>query len=119
MNRWLAIAACLPLALAAPAQQGGKKAEPKKESPQKAAEPERPKDDATTAKDAAIVAIDKFIKDKAPSKKRADWRTSLVAPPKLTFDKAREYHWHLKTGKGEIVVKLLPESAPQHVSSTI
>jgi cyclophilin family peptidyl-prolyl cis-trans isomerase len=72
-----------------------------------------------TAKDPAIVAADKFIKDKAPSKKRADWRASSSAPPKLPFDKTHDYFWHLKTNQGEITIKLFADTAPQHASSTI
>src|SRR5690606_11773573 len=60
-----------------------------------------------------------FIAQKAVSKKRADWRTSLVAPPQQRFDDKREYLWHLDTSKGELTVKLLPETAPMHVTSTI
>src|SRR5262245_34853530 len=110
MPRSLAIAVSALLALALPAQ-GTTKPDPKKDAGKPAAEPVRPKDDALTAKDPAIVANDKFTKDKAPSKKRADWRSASSLPPLLTFPKGREYHWHLKTNKGEIVVKLLHESA--------
>jgi peptidyl-prolyl cis-trans isomerase B (cyclophilin B) len=86
---------------------------------EKAARPApAPKDDARTAKDPAIVAIDKFRKAKANTK--ADgWRTTLPAPPKQAFDPAREYHWHVDTSVGELTVTLLPEAAPMHVTSVI
>ena len=123
MRRAVAGLVALQLALALPAQDpkkpDPKKPDPKKPDAKKPAEPERPKDDAVTAKDPAIVAVDKLIKDKAPSKKRPDWRAASSLPPKLPFDPTRDYFWHLRTGKGEIVVKLLPASAPQHVSSTV
>jgi cyclophilin family peptidyl-prolyl cis-trans isomerase len=92
---------------------------PKTESAKaKDKKPEAPKDDAKTAKDPAIVAIDKFRKAKV-STKAADWRTHLPAPPLLTFSKDREYRWHLDTTAGPLVVTLLPAAAPKHVSSVI
>ena len=76
------------------------------------------KDDAKTAKDPAIVAIDKFRKAKARTGAK-DWRTRLPAPPKQEFDPARQYRWHLETSVGPLVVTLLPEAAPMHVTSVI
>lgn len=118
-TRLLAIPISLLFVFPATAQGGQKKPEPTKDQKAKTAEPERPKDDALTAKDAAIVAIDKFIKTKGPAKKQDNWRTSLVAPPQLTFDKNLQYEWRMKTNKGLITIKLMPEVAPMHVSSTI
>lgn len=110
----------LLLVTSAFAQTGDKQHENPKDSKGKsAAAQERPKDDPLTAKDTAIVAIDKFIKTKGPAKKQADWRTTLVQPPQLTFDKAVQYEWHLKTNKGQITIRLMHDIAPMHVSSTI
>lgn len=106
----------LAAAVALPAQDGKKPQEPKKGDKQEA---QAPKDDKTTAKDPAIVAIDKFIKANAPGKGNAQWRTGMAQPPKLTFTKGHDYFWHVKTNKGDITIKLLPETAPMHVSSTI
>jgi peptidyl-prolyl cis-trans isomerase B (cyclophilin B) len=89
---------------------GGSKPKPTKVEPIK--------DDAKTAKDPAIVAIDKFKKAKV-STKAADWRTRLPAPPAVTFDPARQYRWHLETSVGSLVVTLLPEAAPKHVTSVV
>jgi peptidyl-prolyl cis-trans isomerase B (cyclophilin B) len=112
----------LCLLLAQPALPQDKKPEPapapKPAEPQAKPATERPKDDAVTAKDPAIVEMDKFIESKAASKKD-NWRTTLAMPPKLTFPKDFQYEWHLKTNKGEITIKLMPEVAPMHVSSTI
>lgn len=80
--------------------------------------PDAPKDDAVTAKDAAIVAIDKFRKLKV-STARADWKTALPAPPPLPFEAGHEYRWVLQTTKGRLVVKLLADAAPVHVGSVI
>jgi peptidyl-prolyl cis-trans isomerase B (cyclophilin B) len=83
-----------------------------------AAKAAAPKDDAVTAKDPVIVALDKFKKAKV-STKPADWRTRMPAPPPLKFDPAREYRWHLETSVGSLVVTLLPQAAPKHVTSVI
>ena len=77
-----------------------------------------PKDDALTAKDPVIVAIDKFRKAKVAGK-GPDWRTTLPAPPAVVFDRKHEYRWHLETSVGTLVVTLLPEAAPKHVASVV
>jgi peptidyl-prolyl cis-trans isomerase B (cyclophilin B) len=77
-----------------------------------------PKDDAITAKDPVIVAIDKLHKAKL-SKKAADWRTRLPAPPAVTFSAGHDYRWHLETSVGTLVVTLLPDAAPLHCASVI
>jgi peptidyl-prolyl cis-trans isomerase B (cyclophilin B) len=102
---------CLLLALPAFAQEGAKKDAP----PQGKPAFEKPaKDDGLTAKDAAIKSIDEFIKTKGAKK-----GGKLDQPPKATFDKQVNYEWHIKTNKGPIVIKLMPDVAPMHVSSTI
>jgi len=120
----LLIPLCAVLALTSFAQDGGKKPGPASkpkatDTKDKSKAAERPKDDAATAKDAAIVAIDKFIASNTPSKKPDDWRMSLAAPPKLTFTKDAQYEWRLKTNKGAISIRLMPNVAPMHVSNTI
>ncbi|MBL8736689.1 MAG: peptidylprolyl isomerase [Planctomycetes bacterium] len=77
-----------------------------------------PKDDAITAKDPVVVAIDKLHKAKL-SKKAADWRTRLPAPPAVTFSPGRDYRWHVETTVGTMVVTLLPDAAPKHCASVI
>jgi cyclophilin family peptidyl-prolyl cis-trans isomerase len=105
----------LMAALPAQDKQGkGAKGKPTAE----ATPPKPPKDDALTAKDTAIVAIDKFKKAKV-STKPADWKTRLPAPPEVKFDPARVYRWHLDTSVGPLVVTLLPEAAPKHVTSVV
>ena len=46
------------------------------------------------------------------------WKTKLPKPPKLSFD-GKTYIWKLETNKGEIKLRLMPDVAPMHVSSTI
>jgi peptidyl-prolyl cis-trans isomerase B (cyclophilin B) len=69
--------------------------------------------------DPAIAQIDAFIAEKKVDKSKPSWRTSLTKPPKATFTAGKTYTWVLNTNQGEIRVKLLPDVAPMHVSSTI
>lgn len=114
---------CIAFTLTGFAQDPAKKPEPAPapKPAEQVAKPkpaERPKDDAMTAKDAAIIAIDKFIATNATTKSDK-WRTTLPLPPKQTFAKDALYEWHMKTNKGEITIHLLAETAPMHVSSTL
>jgi peptidyl-prolyl cis-trans isomerase B (cyclophilin B) len=115
-NAAVLFAAALALAAALPAQQPDKpKAKP---AAGKAAKAAAPKDDAMTAKDPVIVAIDAFKKAKV-STKPTDWRTRLPAPPTVAFAPNATYRWHLETSVGPLVVQLLPDNAPRHVTSVI
>jgi cyclophilin family peptidyl-prolyl cis-trans isomerase len=111
------LAALLGALLALPAQD--KPATNKPDKLEKSdAKTAKPKDDAVTAKDPAIVAIDKFIAKKVSSK-RSDWKSSLAEPPKLKFSDKHDYFWRVETSKGRLVIRLFPDAAPMHVSSTI
>ena len=75
--------------------------------------------DATQG-DAAVQEIDAFIEKQKIDKSNSRWKSNLPAPPKVaSFDKDKKYLWELKTNKGTITVRLMPEVAPMHVSSTI
>ena len=81
-----------------------------------ASEPtEKPKE----AGDVAIDAIDAFIAEKNIDKSASGWKTKLPEPPKVAFDSAKTYYWNLDTTVGSIKIKLMPDVAPMHVSSTI
>ncbi len=69
--------------------------------------------------DAAVATIDEFIASQGVDTSGSGWRTSLSGPPKAEFDADSTYFWDLETNVGRISVQLLPETAPQHVSSTI
>jgi cyclophilin family peptidyl-prolyl cis-trans isomerase len=69
--------------------------------------------------DVAIDAIDAFIEKQDIDKSNSGWKTRLPKPPKVSFDSAKTYYWNLDTSVGSIKVKLLPDVAPMHVSSTI
>jgi len=69
--------------------------------------------------DVAIAAIDEFIAQQKIDKSASDWKTSLSKPPQVSFDASQTYFWNLKTNVGDIKIRLLPDVAPMHVSSTI
>ncbi len=72
-----------------------------------------------TAADSALSAIDTFIASQKIDRASKGWKTSLPKPPQATFDPARKYWWDLETNKGKIRIRLMPDVAPMHVSSTI
>jgi peptidyl-prolyl cis-trans isomerase B (cyclophilin B) len=47
------------------------------------------------------------------------WKLKLTKPELMTFDTNKDYFWVLQTNKGEIRIKLMPQVAPMHVTSTI
>lgn len=69
--------------------------------------------------DKAIDFINEFIAKSQVDKEAANWKTSLPRPPRAEFDPAHEYFWHMKTNKGDILIRFMPSVAPMHVTSTI
>jgi len=69
--------------------------------------------------DIAIKKVNSFINKQAVDKTDSSWKTKLTQPPLLTFTQGKDYFWDLQTSQGNITVKLLTDSAPMHVSSTI
>jgi peptidyl-prolyl cis-trans isomerase B (cyclophilin B) len=47
------------------------------------------------------------------------WKLKLTKPEMMTFDANKDYFWILETNKGNIRIKLMPQVAPMHVTSTI
>jgi cyclophilin family peptidyl-prolyl cis-trans isomerase len=47
------------------------------------------------------------------------WKTKLQKPELMTFDANTDYYWILETNKGTITIKLMPDVAPMHVTSTV
>ena len=66
-----------------------------------------------------IATIDAFIASQSIDKTKSQWKTTLPKPPQAEFDKGETYYWLLDTNVGDIKIKLLPDVAPMHVSSTI
>jgi len=69
--------------------------------------------------DAAIAALDRFIAEQSIDRNQTDWKTRLPRPPQSEFDASKRYLWNIATNVGDIVVQLMPDVAPMHVSSTI
>ena len=78
-----------------------------------------PTESPKEAGDVAIDAIDAFIAEKNIDKSASGWKTKLPEPPKVAFDSGKTYYWNLDTNVGAIKIKLVPDVAPMHVSSTI
>jgi len=51
--------------------------------------------------------------------KENEWKLKLTKPEMMKFDPQKEYFWVLETNKGNIKIKLMPDVAPMHVTSTI
>ncbi len=69
--------------------------------------------------DIAIKKVNSFITKQAVDKTDPAWKTKLSQPPLLTFTQGKEYFWQLQTNQGNLTIKLLTDSAPMHVSSTV
>jgi cyclophilin family peptidyl-prolyl cis-trans isomerase len=74
---------------------------------------------AAAAEDPAIAEMEAFIATQNVDKAKSGWKTRLAKPPRLRFPKGTTYYWNLETTQGAIKIKLMPEVAPMHVSSTI
>ena len=68
-------------------------------------------------KDKAMQQLDEQIAKAKPDKSKAGWRTSLTKPALLTFDPEHTYYAKMVTNKGTVMIKLLPQVAPMHVTN--
>ncbi|MGE4651732.1 MAG: peptidylprolyl isomerase [Myxococcota bacterium] len=66
-----------------------------------------------------VEAIDVFIAKQEIDKSNPRWKLKLPKPPKVAFDDDATYYWMLDTNVGNMKVKLMPDVAPMHVSSTL
>ena len=70
--------------------------------------------------DATLKQIDDFIAKQNIDKSNSGWKQRLPKPPQAdSFDASKRYLWDLETNLGKIVVRLMPDVAPMHVTSTI
>ena len=69
--------------------------------------------------DAAVQSLQDFIDAQGIDKSTKHWRFELKKPPMATFDAGKKYFWRMRTNKGEMRFRLMPEVAPMHASSTI
>jgi cyclophilin family peptidyl-prolyl cis-trans isomerase len=70
-----------------------------------------------TTKDKAMMQIDQAIAAAKVDKSKSGWRTSLAKPAVATFDPAHSYFARMVTNKGTVLIKLMPQVAPMHVTS--
>lgn len=61
--------------------------------------------------------IDDLIAKAAIDRSKSDWRTRLPRPAAITFAPGESWRARMATNKGEIVLRLLPDVAPMHVTS--
>jgi len=64
-------------------------------------------------------AADAFIEKSGIDKSNSNWRNRMPKPPVFEFEDGKSYFWNIETNHGSIRVRLLPETAPVHASSTI
>jgi cyclophilin family peptidyl-prolyl cis-trans isomerase len=95
--------------LCALAPGAGYAEEPKKETPVT----------QTKTQDSAVAAIDAFIATQKVDKSKSNWKTSLSKPTVAKFNPGATYYWLLDTNVGDMKIKLRPDVAPMHVTSTI
>ena len=69
--------------------------------------------------DTAVSAIDEFIAAQSVDTSGDRWRTRLAQPPQVDFDAGSTYYWDVETNVGSVQIRLMPDVAPMHVSSTI
>ena len=61
--------------------------------------------------------IDDLIAKAAIDRSKPDWRTRLARPAALTFAPGETWRARMATSKGELLIRLMPEVAPMHVTS--
>ncbi|MEE3327695.1 MAG: peptidylprolyl isomerase [Myxococcota bacterium] len=67
----------------------------------------------------AVKKIDAHIAAHPVNKSDAAWKTRVPRPPTVEYSPDLDYYWFLHTSEGGIKIKLKPEYAPGHVTSTI
>jgi peptidyl-prolyl cis-trans isomerase B (cyclophilin B) len=61
--------------------------------------------------------IDELISTAKVDKSRPNWRTNLPKPKQAAFEPGKTYVARMQTSKGPIVIRLMPDVAPMHVTS--
>ncbi len=69
--------------------------------------------------DTALASIRSFIESQSIDKSQKNWKTRLPKPTKAEFAKNTDYFWNMETSQGDIRIRLMPDVAPMHVTSTI
>jgi peptidyl-prolyl cis-trans isomerase B (cyclophilin B) len=68
---------------------------------------------------AGLAAIQRYIEAQKIDKNKPGWKTRLPQPPPDVDFKGVKVTWKLETNVGDITIKLMPEVAPKHVTSTV
>jgi cyclophilin family peptidyl-prolyl cis-trans isomerase len=66
-----------------------------------------------------VEAIQAFISSEKINTDANNWKLRLPKPPQVDFDPKQKIYWNLTTSQGDIKIRLMPDVAPMHVSSTI
>ena len=74
---------------------------------------------AEANKMAGLAAIERYIKQQKIDKTKPGWKVRLPAPPPDVDFKGVKVTWKLSTNVGDLAIKLMPEVAPKHVTSTV
>ena len=69
--------------------------------------------------DPAVKAVNAYIEKQKTDKTQENWKTKLSQPELVEFTPEAQYFWDLETTEGKLVVKLFPEIAPMHATSTL
>lgn len=64
-----------------------------------------------------MTTLDELVRSAAVDTSQSGWRTRLPKPAPLAFDPAQTWSIRMTTNKGDIVIRLLPDVAPMHVTS--
>ncbi len=82
-----------------------------------AADPPKTAKTTPTPKDKVMQQLEDQIAKAKPDKSKASWRTTLTMPDTLVFESGRTYYARMVTSKGTVLIKLMPQTAPVHVTS--
>ena len=66
-----------------------------------------------------MAEIQAFIDSQSIDTSASGWKTSLPKPSAVSFDASATYTWNLETNVGSLSIKLFPDVAPMHVTSTL
>ena len=61
--------------------------------------------------------LDDLIQKAGIDRSTPDWRTRLARPAQLTFAPGETWRARMSTSKGEVLIRLMPDVAPMHVTS--
>jgi cyclophilin family peptidyl-prolyl cis-trans isomerase len=69
------------------------------------------------AKDKVMQQLDDMIAKANIDKTKSNWKTTVPKWTPLTYEKGKSYFARMKTNKGEILIKFMPDTAPNHVTN--